>query len=144
MRISNDVLGLLPNVATRPSGSRIADEWYRRPTVGDATLLQVFVFGLKICALYTGAPLNSTLLVPPPVSNTVESGSTTALTYILAMSIGGPAVNTGFAGLRSAIAVDAVASTFTDCQPPPITITRWSCAGGRSTLAPWSRRLASV
>ena len=84
------------------------------------------------------------LLVPPPVSNTVESGSTTALTYIFAVSIGGPGWKAGFACLRSAMAVDAVASTSTDCQPPPITITRWSCAGGSITLAPWSRRLSSV
>ena len=57
---------------------------------GDATFVHVFVFGWKICALYTGAPSNWMLLVPPPVSNTVESGSTTALTYIFATSIGGP------------------------------------------------------
>ena len=46
--------------------------------------------------------------------------------------IGGPATYDGFAALRSMIAVVAV-------PLPPMTITFWSCAGGRSTLAPWSR-----
>src|ERR1700710_2212060 len=89
-RISKPSTGLPPNVATRPSGSNSADEWYTRGTVGLSTLVHVEVLGLKIWLLYTA--LLPFLIVDdaPPVSNTVESGRITALTYIFFVSIAGP------------------------------------------------------
>jgi hypothetical protein len=46
MRSSNAPLdGLLPNVATRPSGRRIAEEWYPRGTVWSFAFVQVFAAG---------------------------------------------------------------------------------------------------
>ena len=69
-----------PNVATRPSGSSSADEWYTRGTVGVAALDHVSVLGSKICALNTGLSPIFTDVDAPPVSSTVESGRITALT----------------------------------------------------------------
>ena len=111
MRISNELLGLPPKVATRPSGSSTAEEWYTRATLGAATFVHVLVVGWKIRALSTGVPENTTDFCAPPVWSTVESGSTTALTYILLLSIDGPGVNVGFGALRSAIAVELTALT---------------------------------
>ena len=108
------------------------------------TALHVEVFGSKICVLATGVLPRFTLASAPPVSITVESGRITALTYILMVSRSGPGVYEGFGCERSTIAVEAVANTALFCEPPPITSTFWSCAGGRRTLWPWSRRSGSV
>src|SRR3954452_13686792 len=128
--------GLPPNVATRPSGRSRADEWYTRGTDGSFTSVQVDVLGSKIWVLATGVSPSLTLASGPPVCITVESGRITALTYILIVSIGGPGAYVGVGCERSTIAVVDVAHTGLFCEPPPMTITFWSCAGGSSTLWP--------
>ena len=54
-------------------------------------MLQVEVFGSKIWLLKTGLLPLWIVVDAPPVSNTVESGRITALTYIFLVSSGGPA-----------------------------------------------------
>src|SRR3954468_3297343 len=90
---------LLPNVATRPSGSSNASEWYVRPTVDCAASSHFMVSGWKICAEYRYRKSERSFAryvsLLPPLWRTVRSGRITALTYCLDSLIGGPETNVG-------------------------------------------------
>jgi hypothetical protein len=136
LSMSSRPLGLLPAARTRPSSSSTAVLWYVRETGSADTLFHFICDGFLLRGLRIDASCTwlARLSCEPPVSKTVPSGRITADTYVLPAL---PCCATN-CGLR-------VLATFTGLfgSPPkflpPMTMTRWSCAGGSSRAADWSR-----
>ena len=76
-------------MSTRPSGSRRAVEWYSRPFVSEATVVQVSVSGFQISAGSTAFERSVPSEVDiPPLARTVPSASIVRFWYARPNAIG--------------------------------------------------------